>query len=93
MPGAEREAILNGELKRLIVVPDGPLAYLPYEALVVERAADPVYLLDVGPPIAYGPSATILYNLFHADGRGAIAGPRTGACRGRSSVCRDRCGC
>jgi CHAT domain-containing protein len=44
-------------------VPDGPLALLPFEALVVESGDQSRYLLDVGPPIAYAPSATVLYNL------------------------------
>jgi len=63
VPEPERKAIQAGEPKRLIVLPDGPLALLPFEALVVEGGEDPVYLLDAGPPIAYGPSATVLYNL------------------------------
>ncbi len=45
------------------MLPDGPLALLPFEALALETGQDPVYLLDVGPPITYGPSATVLYNL------------------------------
>ena len=60
---ADRKAIAAGEVKRLIVVPDGPLALLPFEALVVERASGIRYLLDAGPPIVYAPSATVLYNL------------------------------
>ncbi len=47
----------------LIVVPDGPLALLPFETLVVEEGKDAKYLLDTGPPIAYAPSATVLHNL------------------------------
>jgi CHAT domain-containing protein len=63
VPESERQAILGGKVKRLLIVPDGPLALLPFEALVVESGNDPEYLLDAGPPIAYGPSATVLYNL------------------------------
>jgi tetratricopeptide (TPR) repeat protein len=49
------------------VVPDGILHRLPFEALVVEEphfGAGPVrgcrYWLDAGPPLVYGPSATVL---------------------------------
>jgi CHAT domain-containing protein len=63
VPEAERKALAEGKVKRLIVVPDGPLALLPFEALVVEPGENPRYLLDVGPPIVYAPSATVLYNL------------------------------
>lgn len=63
LPKAEREAIVAGKYKRLMVVPDGKLAMLPFEALVVRAGKEPKYLLDVGPAIHYGPSATVLYNL------------------------------
>ncbi len=63
IPEQERKAVLAGGLKHLVVLPDGPLALLPFEALVFETGQDPVYLLDTGPPITYGPSATVLYNL------------------------------
>ena len=44
------------------MIPDGPLAQLPFECLVVD--AEPRrYLLDTGTPISYGPSATILHRL------------------------------
>ena len=36
---------------------------LPFEALVVSPGDRPEYLLDVGPPILYGPSASVLLNL------------------------------
>jgi CHAT domain-containing protein len=39
------------------------LALLPFEALVVKPGPRVQYLLDVGPPIQYGPSTTVLYNL------------------------------
>lgn len=63
IPAEAREAILAGKLKRLIIVPDGPLAFLPFETLVVELAPQTRYLLDAGPPIVYGPSASVLYSL------------------------------
>ncbi len=63
IPEAERTAILGKKYKRLIIVPDGQLTLLPFETLVVSSGDDPKYLLDVGPPIHYGPSATVLCNL------------------------------
>lgn len=69
VPAAERQALTGEKFQRLIVVPDGPLALLPFETLVVEAASTTRYLLDVGPPVLYAPSATVLYNL--AGRRGA----------------------
>jgi tetratricopeptide (TPR) repeat protein len=63
IPEKERQAILKSKYKRLIVLPDGALAKLPFETLVVEKGDTPKYLLDVGPAIEYAPSATILMNL------------------------------
>ena len=63
VPESERQAVLARKYKRLLIVPDGPLALLPFEALVVEEGNDPKFLLDAAPPIVYGPSATVLYNL------------------------------
>jgi tetratricopeptide (TPR) repeat protein/CHAT domain-containing protein len=64
VPEPERQALVTRKVKRLIVVPDGPLALLPFESLVVEQGRDPEYLLDAGPPIAYAPSAAVLMNLL-----------------------------
>jgi CHAT domain-containing protein len=63
IPESRRKALSDGSLKRLIVIPDGPLALVPFETLVVESSDKPRYLLDAGPPICYGPSATVIYNL------------------------------
>jgi len=63
IPEAERNALTNGEVKELVVIPDGALALLPFETLIVEPGDSPKYLLDVGPPIFYAPSATVLLNL------------------------------
>ncbi|MBX7074307.1 MAG: tetratricopeptide repeat protein [Pirellulales bacterium] len=71
IPTEAREAILSGNLQRLVVIPDGALAFLPFETLVVEPGPQPRYLLDVGPPIVYGPSASVLYSL---DSRQPAAG-------------------
>jgi CHAT domain-containing protein len=63
IPASERKRLTDGRLKRLIIVPDGPISLLPFEALVVRPGDDPRYLLDVGPPIVYAPSVGILMNL------------------------------
>jgi CHAT domain-containing protein/Tfp pilus assembly protein PilF len=63
IPDQERKAILAGKHKRLIVSPDGALAQLPFETLVVRPGEAPQHLLDAGPPILYTPSATILMSL------------------------------
>jgi tetratricopeptide (TPR) repeat protein len=63
VPQPEREKLAAGELKRLVIVPDGPLALLPFETLVVERGENPRYLLDLDVSVSYGPSITLLYNL------------------------------
>ncbi|WP_254508867.1 CHAT domain-containing protein [Anatilimnocola floriformis] len=52
----------HADVTRLVVIPDGPLALLPFETLVVKNEGEPEYLLDAGPAIAYAPSATILLN-------------------------------
>jgi CHAT domain-containing protein/Tfp pilus assembly protein PilF len=63
VPEPIRARLLDGSVKQLVIVPDGPLAQLPFEALVTKAGAAPEYLVDVGPPIQYAPSATILLNL------------------------------
>src|SRR5208282_1626958 len=45
VPESERKAVLDGKVKRLAIIPDGPLALLPFEALVVEEGKEPKYLL------------------------------------------------
>ncbi len=50
----------------VILIPDGVLNLLPFEALVVEvgkREQETRYWLDEGPVIRYAPSATTLYNI------------------------------
>jgi tetratricopeptide (TPR) repeat protein len=54
------------------IVPDGALERLPLETLLVspssreQSAAQRRYWLDEGPPLAYGPSATVLVNRLKA---------------------------
>ena len=64
IPAVDREALVSGKYQRLIIIPDGSLALLPFETLVVENTEEVKYLLDAGPSIQYAPSATVLYNLL-----------------------------
>jgi hypothetical protein len=70
IPEKQRSATLAGKYKRLIIIPDGHLALLPFETLVVEPGETPKYLIDVGPSIHYAPSPTILYRLAHRQTEG-----------------------
>lgn len=63
LPQWVRESLLANEYKQLIIVPDGALALLPFEMLVIESQPSRRYLLDICPPVSYGPSATVLFNL------------------------------
>lgn len=50
----------------VVVVPDGALHHVPFEALVTVPATDSTdtrYWLDEGPPLRYAPSATSLYTI------------------------------
>ncbi len=60
------------DLPRVVVVPDGPLCLLPFEALVLDRGRDARstrYWLDDGPAIRYAPSATALAKLVERDAK------------------------
>jgi CHAT domain-containing protein len=65
VPAGLRDALVTGAYQGLVVVPDGSLSIMPFEMLVVGNDARgaPRYLLDAGPPVRYGPSATVLANL------------------------------
>lgn len=66
IPDSFREELAQQKYRQLVVIPDGALAMLPFETLVVEPHEDPLlvkYLLDQGSPIVYAPSATVLINL------------------------------
>jgi len=83
VPAELRERSLSGTINRLVVLPDGPLALLPFECLVVNPSSESPrreteYLLDVGPAISYGPSAAVLLNL--------LARPRTERIGDQTSV-------
>jgi len=63
VPRSVRNIIEHKAPQSVIIVPDGALHELPFEALLLESQPTPKYLLDVFPPIAYAPSANILLNL------------------------------
>ncbi|QDU25103.1 CHAT domain protein [Anatilimnocola aggregata] len=66
VPESVRQELTSGNVKLLTIIPDGPLALLPFEALIVSSVPgedEPQYLLDVGPPISYAPSAAVMLNL------------------------------
>jgi CHAT domain-containing protein len=60
LPAAVRRRIRDSGARRIVVVPDGALHRLPLEALVVQAGAQPRYVVDELPPIAYAPSAAVL---------------------------------
>ena len=78
VPESQRQELTSGKTKMLTVIPDGSLALLPFETLIVSAAdeSDREYLLDVGPPIAYAPSAAVLLNLAKREKADAAA-PQT----------------
>ena len=60
--------------KMLYIVPHGALHKLPFEALVHEiKGGQPTYLVDLAPPTAYAPSASVLGQLLKRP-RGEVAG-------------------
>jgi CHAT domain-containing protein/tetratricopeptide (TPR) repeat protein len=63
VPRSVRSIVEHRAPQSVIIVPDGALHELPFEALLLESQPAPKYLLDVFPPIAYAPSANILMNL------------------------------
>jgi CHAT domain-containing protein len=57
------EVSSSRSLQQLLIVPDGALHQLPFESLLMPTAADELmsqYVLDVLPPIRYGPSLSVL---------------------------------
>jgi CHAT domain-containing protein len=64
VPRTVRSMVERRGPKCVVIVPDGALHELPFDALLIERNPAPKYLLEVFPPIAYAPSANILVNLI-----------------------------
>ena len=73
LPGSLLDSVTSEKVKRLMVIPDGPLSLLPFDTLVVDTEPRTSYLLDVGPPILYGPSTTVLLNLQRRRGEASEA--------------------
>ena len=63
IPAGEAQEFTRQSAGQLTIIPDGLLALLPFETLVVSEAGQTEYLLDVGPPINYAPSATVWHFL------------------------------
>jgi CHAT domain-containing protein len=64
IPPPAREAIRSGKLNGIAISPQGHLSFLPFEAMIVDQSAGNLqYLLDVGPPVFYVPSVTLLVKL------------------------------
>ena len=68
-------AKLTGDKKPdlLVIAPDGVLAVLPFEMLIVDRPDQfsEKYLLDVGPPVMYAPSTSVLLSSDEKSAPGA----------------------
>jgi tetratricopeptide (TPR) repeat protein len=75
MPASSRAAWRSAHGS--IVLPDGPLSRLPFEALVARAGKDgaaPLYWIDEGPAIRYAVSATLLRALASRPSAGASGG-------------------
>lgn len=68
IPSDVRSKIIEQKYAKLLVIPDGSLVNLPFEALVID-AHSRKYLVDVEMPIAYAPSATLLISLKRREAR------------------------
>lgn len=60
LPPAARAKIAERAPRYLIIVPDGALHKLPFEALVTSASSPPRFVIDDLPPLVYAPSATAL---------------------------------
>jgi CHAT domain-containing protein len=76
LPAAARQRIKALAPESLIVVPDGALHKLPFEALVLRAGDRPAYVLDELPPLIYAPSVAIL-DLLASRPPAAPKGPRS----------------
>ncbi len=60
LPKDLRVRIRKSGVKRLVIIPDGALHKLPFEALLVSGETDSPYALDNLPAICYAPSLAVL---------------------------------
>lgn len=72
IPEGERRELEEGRYRRLVVVPDGVLALLPFEVLVIDLVRPLRYLMDVGPAVLYAPSCTVLLQLERREGQSQV---------------------
>jgi CHAT domain-containing protein len=65
LPQSVRERVASSSAGHLLIVPDGALHQLPFEALPLSTAdsSEPAYLLDRLPPVVYAPSLKIYRQL------------------------------
>lgn len=63
LPAQARALLEEEQVQQVLVVPDGSLAALPFECLVIDGRPEPRYLIDQPAPIVYTPSATLFLNL------------------------------
>jgi uncharacterized repeat protein (TIGR01451 family) len=74
LPQKVRERLSQPQYTRVVIVPDGALQQLPFEALMWPADKDKTtYVLDHSPPIAYAPSARILTVLRERDATATAA--------------------
>lgn len=64
LPEPLRNLISKRKPKKLVIIPDGALHNLPFEALLIRDGQSLSYVLDTFPPICYAPSANILIKLM-----------------------------
>lgn len=76
IPDRARELLEGNEAEQVLVVPDGSLAALPFECLVVQGDAEPRYLIDLPAPIVYAPSATLFLNLAEESSKSTTSSVR-----------------
>lgn len=60
LPPKLRDALRASGAKRLVLIPDGALHKLPFEALLLSAETSPKYALDELPPVCYAPSLAVL---------------------------------
>lgn len=63
LPDSVINEIVEHGYENVVIVPDGALHQVPFEALQVDDGQKQNYLLDVLPPVSYAPSLTILKTL------------------------------
>jgi CHAT domain-containing protein len=95
VPEAVRQRLASTPVQHLLIVPDGALHQLPFEALATTSAddAETTYLLDILPPVVYAPSLQIYQQLvnegYESGGRISMLSVADPDYRGLGGVNRD----